>query len=333
MRIAFRTEGNQKQGMGDILGSIALADEFSRYSDEALFIVSGGEEAITAIKDWGYRVDTVSSPEEEQHTFWQFRPDAIVVNKLNNPSGYIKSLRGVSDLIVTIDDAGEEAGHADLNINVLYHVPGAITDPEYIALRGEFQELHGRTKPIGAEVEEVMITQGGGDICGITPRIIRSLDRMVCRPHFTVIIGPAFRHHVELEEALASSTLDLAVVHNARNMADLIWEADFAITSGGLTMFELACVGTPSLVICGEPIEEETASRLEKAGVVVSLGAGVGVDYEKLPEIVDGLLMDFEMRRMLSSRGRELIDGRGCERVVRLIRERVARSKEDRVAL
>ena len=333
MRIVFRTEGNHRQGMGDVWGSIALADEFARHQDETLFILSGGEEAITAIKGQGYRLRPADSLDAEQEVLRAFRPDAVIVNKLNNSSEYIKALKDFADLIVTIDDAGRGAKIADLNINVLYHIPGAVTDPQYVALRREFQEIHGQTKTIRTEVREFLIAQGGSDTYGFTPRIIRALERINCRPHCTVVTGAAFRHQAELEEAVGASTLDLTLVHNARNMAELMWSADLAITAGGLTMFELACVGTPSLVICGEPFEVETATRHEQAGAVVSLGFGGDLDYAQLPEAVDALAMNAEVRRQMSIRGKWLVDGRGCERIVRLIRERVEQAHGSRLRL
>jgi spore coat polysaccharide biosynthesis predicted glycosyltransferase SpsG len=110
-------------------------------------------------------------------------------------------------------------------------------------------------------------------------------------------------------------------------MCQLAWEADLAITAGGLTMFELACVGTPSIVVCGEPFEVEPGIRLDKAGAVVSLGFGGGVDYAKLPDLVDDLSNGVEVRRRMSARGKESVDGRGCERTVGLIRERLEQAR------
>lgn len=331
MRIVFRTEGNHKQGMGDLWGSIALADKCAKHADEILFVISGGTEAVEITKEQGYRLQTINSHSHEREILRAFHPDVILVNKLNNSPAYIKSIKELTRLVVTIDDAAEGARWADLRINVLYPVPGAVTDLQYVSLRSEFQEIRERAKTIRNEVRELLVTQGGSDTYGFTPRIIQSLERMTIRPHCTVILGPAFRHQVELEEAVKASTLDLSVVRNARNMAELMWNADLAITAGGLTMFELACVGTPSVVICGERFEVETAARLEEAGAVMNLGFGGEIDYKQVSKAVDALAANSEMRRQMSVWGKELVDGRGCERIVRLIRERVVEVGGDRL--
>ncbi len=323
MRIVFRTEGNHKQGMGDIWGAIGLADECTKYFDEILFVISGGDEAIATIKERGHQVIVIESLDAEQQILQAFQPDIIFVNKLRNSPTYIISLREFTDLVVTMDDAGEGALHADMKINVLYHIPGAVTDSQYIALRREFQEIHNREKNISDEVHEILVTQGGADTYGYLPKILRSLETLRWRPHFNIVVGPAFQHHDELEDVLKESTLNLSVIYYARNMEELMLNADLGITAGGLTMFEMACVGTPSIVICGEQFEVETAGRFDKAGVAVNLGFGGTIDYDTVPVVVDSLAMNVEKRRQMSIRGKELVDGQGCKRIISLVRDRV----------
>lgn len=308
--------------MGDVWGSIALADECRKHSDEILFVISEGDEANAAIRGRGYQLQTAESVLAEQNVLRAFRPDVILVNKLNNDPAHIKALKELADLVVTVDDAGDGARWADLKFNVLYHVPGALTDPQYITLRDEFKAMHGREKAIRPQVQELLILQGGSDTHGFTPRIIQALEQMALRPHCTVVVGPAFTHHAELKAAVDAFSLNLSIVKNAGNMAELMWKADLAITAAGLTMFELACMGTPNLVVCAEPFEVETAARLHKAGAVINLGFGGDLDYTRVSKTVNALAADAATRRRMSDYGKQLVDGRGCERIVKLVRER-----------
>ncbi|TSA00412.1 MAG: hypothetical protein D4R81_07775 [Nitrospiraceae bacterium] len=320
----FRTEGNHQQGMGDLWGGLALADECVAQGDECIVVVSGGDEAIAMITERGHRFSVAISPAVEEKILLSFLPDVILVNQLNNPPSYIESLRRHATLVVTMDDTSEGAQRADLNINVLYHKPGAVVEPQYIALREEFRVAHTISRSVRSEVKEVLVTQGGSDTYGFTPRIVRALERMTFRPHCTVVVGPAFRHHDELQEALSASSLGISVLRSVREMSRLMIDADLAVTAGGLTMFELACVGTPSVVVCGERFEVETAARLEQAGAVVNLGFGDDLNDEALLATMDWLARDVERRRHMAAKGKQLVDGRGCERILRLIRARLA---------
>ncbi|MBM4133148.1 MAG: hypothetical protein FJ245_05195 [Nitrospira sp.] len=325
MRIAFRTEGNHQQGMGDVWGAVALADEFARCGDETRFLLSGGDEACAVIAGRGYRSALVPDLDAEVAALRAFRPDVIVVNKLRNDPSYLRRIRDCCGLLVTMDDDGDGASCADLAINVLYPVAGAVMDPEYIALREEFQALHRLPRPVNPRVEALLVTQGGSDTYGFTPKIVRSLTHLRARPHVTVVLGPAFRHDENLREAAAGCPVPLTIVRNAPNMGALMVRADLAITAGGLTLFELACAGTPAVVVCGERFEVGTAHRLAQAGAAVNLGFGGDVHEPQIAQAVDALAADPARREALSLRGRALVDGCGSSRVAALIKERWAR--------
>lgn len=309
--------------MGDLWSSIALADELAGMSAETLFLISGGEEAKQLLRGREHTFKVVASPSHEWALLRDLHPDAIVVNKLKNPSSYIKGLKELTSLVVTIDDSGEGSEYADLKVNVLYPVADSVADPRFIALRTEFRESHSLLRPVRDTVQELLIAQGGSDTYGFTPRILRSIHELRCRPHCTVVLGPAFRHEAELQKALEGSSLDLTVVRNASNMSELMCSADLAISAGGITMFELACVGTPVVVVCAEPFEADTAARLEQAEVVVNLGFGGSLDYSCLPLMVDALSENPGRRERMAAAGKLLVDGRGAQRVAQLIQERL----------
>lgn len=323
MKILFRTEANHRQGMGDLWGCLALAEECGP-SDEILFLLSDAEEAAPLLRVRGFRFQAVPSLSMEERALRAFRPEVILVNKLNNPLEYIRFLKGFGALVVTLEDAGEGAQGADLRFNVLYPRPGALTGLEHIALRKEFQGHGSRPREIRKEVQEILITQGGSDTHGFTPRILRALERAACPAHATVVVGPAFQNEQELQAAVAAERRPVTLSRGAGNMADLMGRADLAITAGGITLLELACVGTPSIVVCGERFEGETAARMEQAGFAVHLGFGGDLEETRLCEAVDTLAADLELRKRMSERGRELVDGQGARRVMDLIRERAA---------
>ncbi len=323
MRIVFRTEGNHRQGLGDLWGCIALAKECLRRSDETAFMISEDTQAQEILEKEGLRFHGFHSLSEEQEFLRSFCPDVVVVNKLNNFPEYIRALKSLAGLVVTMEDTAEGAQLADLRINILYHTPRAVTEISYMALRREFQKLHCREKPSRRQVQKLLITQGGSDTYGFTPKVVRALEGMAHRPHVWVVTGPAFRHQSQLKEALAASTLDLTHIHDATNLARLMHEADLAISAGGITLFELACVGTPAIAICGEPFEVETALRLEGMGTVVNLGFGGNLNDAKIHQTVDRLAADFQARQRMSLRGKSLVDGRGAERIMGLIRDQL----------
>ncbi len=323
--MVFRTRGSQKQGMGDVMGSLAIADAYrdSNPQDIITFIVDNNEEAINTILARAYKTEVVANLEQEMAHIKKIKPDVIVANMLENDPERLRYFKQNTRLLVTIDDPGNAARLADIRINPLYYNDNAITDPAYVALRKEFIQANKISKVIKDKVEVILVTQGGADTYGFIPKIIKALYGLEKDCQIEVVIGPAFKHHKELKEAVNKNQRNFDIIHNATNMCALMQRSDMAITAAGNTMFELACVGVPGIVICGEEFEEETADRMEKYGIVENLGFGGRVSPEKIYKSVRRLMDDKNRRAEVSRRGQELIDGRGAGRVVKLIKERL----------
>jgi spore coat polysaccharide biosynthesis predicted glycosyltransferase SpsG len=324
VRLIFRTEGNHQQGMGDVMGCVAMAEHCRESGDAVLFLISEGAEAVAEVESRGYTVRIATTLDEQLAAIRRFDGDAVVVNMLNTPAETIRALKSATPMVVTIDDSGAGALAADLRVNVLYHVTGAVTDPGYIALRSEFQLANRTARTTKRDVAELLAMQGGADTYGFLPKIVAALALAETRPHVTVICGPAFRHERELDDAISRSPLNISVLRNCREMADVMSRADLAITAGGISMFELACVGTPAIVVCAERWEVETADRLQSFGIVRNLGFGADVAEASIADAVDDLARNFEARKTMSELGRRSVDAGGARRVIDLIRKTVA---------
>ncbi|MCL5962261.1 MAG: hypothetical protein M1358_23605 [Chloroflexi bacterium] len=313
--------------MGDVCGSLALARAFRSSGSDVLFLLGGDPEALTLVQQAGCPVLPIDAPEKEgpgeMALIREYGPDVIVVNRLNNPPGYLCNLKALGGLVVVLDDNGPEAHVADLNINVLYHTDTAICDPEYIALREEFQFYHNQERVTPEVASSILVLQGGSDTYGFIPAIVAALRKMAGDFSIAVVTGWAFRHFTELNAAL-NGDQRFRVIHGATNMAELMVGSDLAITAGGNTMFELACVGTPGIVVCAEEFEVETAERFAMEGIVVNLGFGGRLDPIALVRVVQDLISSPETRRRMSIRGKELVDGQGAVRVAKLVLEKLA---------
>jgi len=309
--------------MGDVMGSLAIADAYrdSNPRGTITFVVDNDKEAIDAVLAKAYKVEVVENLDQEIAHVREINPDVIVVNMFKNNIERLEYFKQNTRLLVTIDDPSGAARWADIRINPLYYNDDAITDPAYVALRKEFILANKISKIIKEKVETILVTQGGADTYGFIPKIIGALCGIEKDCQINVVIGPAFKHRKELKEAIDKSERSFNIIHNVANMCELMQQSDLTITAGGNTMFELACVGVPGIVLCGEEFEEETADRMEKYGIVENLGFGGRASPEKIYERVR-LLMKYKNRRSeMSRRGQELVDGRGAERIVKLIKE------------
>jgi spore coat polysaccharide biosynthesis predicted glycosyltransferase SpsG len=99
-------------------------------------------------------------------------------------------------------------------------------------------------------------------------------------------------------------------------------EADVVVGSGGMSVYELAALGTPGIVLAQNAREEKRMREFSRHGTVEYLGLGPEVDEPTLLAAVQSLLADVERRRRMSERGRALVDGLGAARTAEMVLER-----------
>jgi spore coat polysaccharide biosynthesis predicted glycosyltransferase SpsG len=104
-------------------------------------------------------------------------------------------------------------------------------------------------------------------------------------------------------------------------MAELMAWADLAITAGGSTCWELACLGLPALILTYSRDQELVAEAMQTAKAAVWMGSGVSIREEQLRAALAELAPDDARRSQMSQAGRRLVDGRGAERVLSALEE------------
>ncbi len=320
--VAFRTRGNHSYGMGDIMGSIALARKFMKENFDILFVIDNDQEAIQVIKEGGYNFKTVKESSEKSLWGKIGLVDVVIVNMLNSSRSLLSTIKNHARYLITIDDTGSASKEfADLRINPLYYDNSALCDLKYVPLHPVFQKTHQNTLNINKKAKIILLNQGGSDTHGFIPKILSYLSKMSLNVQIKVLLGPAFRHWKNLNKAKIEIARSIEIIHNLTNkeMCNVLSITDLFIGAGGITMFEAACLGIPSIIVCGAPFEEETAQRLMDLGIVVNLGYGKYLSKTKFQSTLYGLMTNYEKRKEMSEAGRKSIDGKGTDRIYNAI--------------
>jgi spore coat polysaccharide biosynthesis protein SpsF len=95
--------------------------------------------------------------------------------------------------------------------------------------------------------------------------------------------------------------------------------ADIAITSFGVTAYELAAKGVPAIYLCLTEDHQESASALAANGMGISLGLSCEIEAVKLLNALKLLLESPDLRLRMSQTARLTMDGKGAERISDLI--------------
>jgi UDP-2,4-diacetamido-2,4,6-trideoxy-beta-L-altropyranose hydrolase len=342
-RLVVRADASTEGGTGHLMRALALAQAWRDDGGRATWLVAQAPEALLArITAEGIslvRVDAPSGGEADagalRRALLADAPAVGVLDGVGFDERYLTSLDGVGGRVLFIDDMAAFTTYPVglvLNQNVharrsAYPAPASsrfLLGSRYVLLRREF-----RPEPPARELPEqarrLLVTFGGADPTGMTSRTLRALRRLPARLRrdlaVRVIIGAANADADSIRELVAADAdLDTTVLVAVADMpAQMAW-SDLAITSGGSTVWEVARMGCPALVVETTPSEVLLMSGLLSVGLFAPLGPAAAVDEAKMARRIADSIADAAWRAKMSALGMRLVDGQGAHRVVQALR-------------
>jgi UDP-2,4-diacetamido-2,4,6-trideoxy-beta-L-altropyranose hydrolase len=340
--LLVRADADAFRGTGHVMRCLALAQAWQAQGGSTLFISRCDSSALCRrIEASGAGLvplkarDSVDA--DLQTTLAQIREwegALIVLDGYHFDSQYQRALRVPGHLLMAIDDTAHLADyHADILLNqnlgasrLSYRRIAETTlllGPSYALLRPEFQNWRCRSGGDPDSVQKILVTLGGSDPDNFTQRVMAAIERLKTPGiKVRVVAGPANPHLTALTKAAYDSRAGIEVLTGVSDMAALMAWADLAVSGGGTTCWELACMGLPTLVIVLAANQKQIAKELAAAGIAENLGWHGDITVERLAAALDALIDAPARRRSMSQKGRSLVDGRGGERVVQTLLSR-----------
>jgi spore coat polysaccharide biosynthesis predicted glycosyltransferase SpsG/molybdopterin-guanine dinucleotide biosynthesis protein A len=274
-RVLFRVRYDTGHGSGHLRRCLALAGELQHYGI-----------AFTATTDTLFPDDFPFHNLDVDRVSW--KPDVIVNDTLDTTRAEMLALAAVAP-VVTLEDLGPGARHADKTINALYG-SGEYSGPKWADLRPEFAHLPPKDYSTSGRV---LVTFGGTDPAGLTSK-------------FGDVLRAALAHVV--------------VADGISNMAAEMHRADAIVCSAGRTVFEAARVGTPAVVVA-QNVRETSHTHLGLEHGNIPLGLGELLDPADLVAAVRRLMDQPGVRQAMGERAQSQVDGLGLRRMVRVIED------------
>lgn len=202
-----------------------------------------------------------------------------------------------------------------------YRKPDACTlvGPKYYVFSDSYQQSAISGRKIRKNVNRLLVTLGGADPYGVTRIVIAAI---LCiqdiELDIRVIVGPNFEASLvkDIELAAVSELHKFSIVVSPDSLAEhMVW-ADVAISSSGLTKYELAMTGTPALQISFSEEDAHINQFFVRHGSARHLGVFDKVNLELVAQEVRMLLVDYPTRRMMHRAGRSLFDSNATNRLL-----------------
>ena len=246
----------------------------------------------------------------------------IILDIQDTTVDFVKDIRQGKQRVVSFEDLGEGRNHVDLLIDCNLDEEKSTTLPvqtlfgnKYAVLAPEFETLHSKKREFKEPIESILITFGGTDPHCLTPTLAEKLLQIQPDLCITLLAGPGNKNISALKEL---KTQKVKLLESTSEMAQTLFTHDAVFCAGGITLHEAMAVGTPAFVINQIDHQSDKANRAEKHGAAINLGMADCWDENRLPEILQSTP---ETLDEMCQAGKNLIDGKGLQRVVDAIEE------------
>jgi len=172
---------------------------------------------------------------------------------------------------------------------------------------------------ISKNVEKVLLSCGGADPNQDTLKVLMALNSFNKKLKVKVIIGPFFSKKLISNIKILSKSFahSISLIENETNLKKYFTWCDLAITSSGLTKYELAACGVPSISIALDYQSEEFNKVMQRKNILVN--ANYDISLVKLKYLINNLMINYKKRLNISRTAQKLVDGNGLQRVVNAI--------------
>jgi spore coat polysaccharide biosynthesis predicted glycosyltransferase SpsG len=306
---AVCVESSHQRGMGHFFRALNFVEVLAQENEAYLFLINQHDPAINLLRAKGIPFEVYDTEKEgwQLDVIHKHQVNVWLDDRFSTSREHAQIIKQENVRLITIDDRGEGADFADLHFASLMFGPefsqkrNAHQGPEFLILNKEIDKY----KRLRTKSDKILLTLGGSDTYGVTVKLAKLLHDL--KKEVTILIGPGFQHHTELEKAKGS----FPVITSAPSLMEFFQPFDLAITGGGVTPFEANASGLPCIVVANEDFEVPVGKYLEKQGGAVFAG-----HHSKL--LLDVFKRELDITTM-SRKGLETFSTQGANNILRKV--------------
>jgi len=246
----------------------------------------------------------------------------IFMDRLATSSKLIDGIASSGKKIVTFDDYGSGRVCADLAISAIFddvsEFDNLVKGYGYLVLsKNSYNPL-----PVSQHITKIVATFGGHDTRDLCRFFLENSAIIPSTCSVDIILGGCeedtlrwYYEYIELKQLQ-----DRFKVHKfPDNYHKIIANADLAITSGGLSIFEFAAYGIPSVGLPQYEHQLRTIENLRDAGISLVGSEGMALSQDTFKASLGRILNDSTLRNHMAMCARKCIDGNGIDRIIKLL--------------
>ena len=319
MQVYILTEGGKDYGLGHVARCSSIHQAFNHFNVFPKFIVNGDESVKSIFPDIEI-VDWLNGYPDV------FKADIVIVDSYLADLDYFTKLSDEVPMVVYIDDNNRLNYPKGIVVNGTLDVSNMnyperenikyLLGKDFVPLRKDFWDIS--KLKINDSIENLLITIGGNDLRNLTPELLKLLNDNYPKVNKKVIISNGF-NNVEQINSLVNSSVELIYSPGAREIIEIMRACDLAISASGQTLYELACIGIPTIAIGIIDNQKNNIKNWINQGFIEY--AGCWNDNTLMNNILNKieLLQNKNIRYEKQLKGIQAIDGFGSLKIVKNI--------------
>lgn len=319
LRVLFRAPAGARRGFGHLVRCRSLARALGV---RPLIALRGTSDAVHLALSLG--CDVVRGPASK--LIGALQPDVLVVDDpvASDAKRWIDAARSAGCVVVSVHDLGLGCLDADLIVDgsiTLWPAAGRgelLTGPRYAVLDPVFSgdgddqvsdaDRHRAPEP---RLPQLLIALGGGPRTELAREIANVLVGM--EPRVDVRIAGGFL------VPSAPRQPHVTWVGPPRGLVHEFVRADVAVVGGGVSLYEACASGVASVGVPVVDAQRPTVAAFVNRGAALGITEHEDVRPETIATDALALLADAALRRRLTRKARQLVDGKGALRVAAAI--------------
>jgi len=333
----IRADASTQIGTGHFMRCLALAQAWKDIGSKITFITTCTQESLLQrIRDEGCDLKTIAQNYPAPGD-WNCTKDTLATNPnawlvldgYHFDEAYQQQVKSAGSRLLVIDDIAHlKHYYADivLNQNLCAEQMHYSCEPythlllgtRYVLLRREFLAWKDWERKIPKIARRVLVTLGGSDPENHTLKVIEALQNVdIPGLEATAVIGASNPNASTLEYAATQSRIPFRLVHDAKNMPELMAWADVAVSGGGTSAWELLFMEMPTLFLMLANNQQHIVEYIESQELGKNLGQAEDISSTLLTEAITSFAKDLNRRATISQRTRQVVDGQGIHRATR----------------
>ncbi|MBF0177400.1 MAG: hypothetical protein HQL63_11225 [Magnetococcales bacterium] len=344
----FRLDADHHLGYGHLQRCLSLAEAWRQRGGDAAFTLACADPPACAMIDaqgWPWTLLTPLAPYGSEAALWQQdqmdQVDAVLLDiahqrtfqQLDQIPAYVAALRKRFAKVILLDGLREHALAAqrrlELDLVIMPYpdadplYPGSpgrrLAGPEYSIFPAALMHHVVRPRPVRTTGNRILVTCGGSDPTRLTLKYLEALDTILDRQlDIRVAVAAGFSPDLvqDIATRAAASPHPVEMLTAPKGLGDHMLWCDLTLAATGLTKYELALTGTPSIQCSINQSHHMVNASFAAQETAWNLGVQETLSPTRLAAAVGALLHDSEQRQAMSRKGQSLVDGRGTDRIL-----------------